>query len=205
MNRIELTSEYIINHREYIEGYILNIISNIEYESKLGRKIAYVIEDDMIEIFKEYLNNELKNIVRSGELIPKHTKTLEDLSYNNILFDTKTSNEKYDGGKDLISGNTLLRNLDKTIFYIICLYTEIGDSYIFNRVIIRHYKELNFDKFYYNNGGIQYTNKAIKDDYKMKTKEEIKSMIIKKTIISNNKKMRKLTLENDRLTKLISN
>ena len=205
MTRIELTMEYIINNREYIEGYILNIISNIEYESKLGRQIAYVIEDDMIEIFKEYLNNELKNIVRRGDLIPKHTKTLEDLSYNNILFDTKTSNEKYEGGKDLISGNTLLKNLDKCIFYIICLYEEVGDSYIFNRVIIRHYRELNYDKFYYNNGGIQYHNKAIKEDYKMKTKEEIRNMIIRKTIVSNNKKMRKLTLENDRLTKLISN
>ena len=76
-----------------------------------------------------------------------------------------------------------------------CKYDFIQGQVVFNSVVIRLSLELDWCKFYLNNGTIQNSLNHITDTYTMKSVEEIRKTLINKRIVCINKMKRKLEIQ----------
>jgi len=190
----KLTEKYVLDNREEIKKFFKDFLEIQEYSFGNRRIIPYEVEEYCIPALQSFLLSKgLK--VDKKELIPGTDKSLEDFKYKEILFDAKTNYKTATGGKDIVSMKTLLSNLRAKLFYIFIKYDDTGNKVEILSVSIRHLSEMPWDVMYYNNGGLQATNKHIQTPIKKRKEIEIVKILLKKRQEKNIEKIELLKLQ----------
>jgi hypothetical protein len=205
--------ETILNNRKNIEDILLKTLNNnfskINEKINSQRTIADYTENFVRIGFLEYLK--IKDIkIDIKKLEPKNEKSIEDMKYNDILFDIKSSLITNNKCKNLISPFVLLKNLEKmkNLIYIFSKYEKNNDKIIVKSINIRHFQELNFD----NKKEISYTGtigkgqlqfKKLSKTYNFNNIDNIKKIIIQESIKANDKAIKQKLKDNEFLLKLI--
>ena len=203
----------ILNDRKNIEDILLKKLndnfSKIKEKINSQRTIADYTENFVRIGFLDYLKT--KNIkIDIIKLEPKNEKSIEDMKYNEILFDIKSSLITNNRPKNLISPFVLLKNIEKMkkLIYIFSKYEKIDNKIIVKKVNIRHFQELNFN----NQKELSYTGtigkgqlqfKSLLETYNFDTIDNIKKIVVQKSIEANDRAIKQKLKDNEFLLKLI--
>lgn len=197
---------FLLENRKDIEEFLLNYLQtrfNKETQKyNSSRTIGDLTEIFIRDGFKLYLEEKHNIKIPIKDLLPQGKKSIEDMKYNSLLIDTKSSNSN--NPNNMISPFVLLENINKEIIYFFSKYELIEEKVILKRFNIRHYRELDYSGkkelcFTSSIGKGQIQFKKISETYNMKNKEEIKKIIIKKMIEANNRKLKKILEDNEKL------